>query len=297
MTKKFTFFLMAMSFFIIYTASAMAGLYDGEGYSINFHIGGSPQGNHQLDCTLILPWTSKEGPVEGKLYPVIAWANGWGGNEIAGQNEILGYLPGLVEWAVQGQFIVIAANQWSPRERDVLQGIVWLLEESEYKNFIDETKIGLAGHSQGGGAVLRASDGKPKGEGLGLKVEIATVIAMNPYGPSWNEVNPDGPVLILGGFNDTTTPPGSYLKAWQQIGANGIGGINATEMNGDHNNNAWAIPGEKPEDCNFGNYQELALEWWKIQFYNEPANRLCEILADDETWDVRYSPEFMYECP
>jgi hypothetical protein len=297
MTRKATIFMISILFLIFSATVSLAELQDEDGYSIDYHLGGSPQGNHQLDCTLILPWTSREGegPVEGKLYPVIAWANGWGWNEVAGEDEILGYLPGMIEWAVQGQFIVIAANQWSPRERDVLQGVAWLMEE--YKGLIDEAKIGLAGHSQGGGAVLRASDGEPKGKGLGLEVEIATVIAMNPYGPSWNEVNPDGPVLIVGGFHDTTTPPGSYLKAWQQIEANGIGGINATEMDGDHNNNAWAKLGEEPEECNFGEYQELSLEWWKIHFNNEPIDRFCEILLIDGNWDVRYSPEFESECP
>lgn len=292
MIRRLTILIISIFFLIICTTVAMAELQDKEGYSIDYHIGGSPKGNHQLDCTLILPWTSIDGPEEGKRYPVIAWANGWGWNEVAGEDEILGYLPGMIEWAVQGKFIVIAANQWSPRERDVLQGVAWLMEE--YGDLIDESKIGLAGHSQGGGAVLRASDGKPKGKGLGLEVKIATVIAMNPYGPSWNEVNPDGPVLIVGGLNDTTTPPGSYLKAWQKIEANGNGGINATELDGDHNNNAWAKPGQDPEECNFGEYQELTLEWWNIHLNNELSSRFCEILEQDN-WYAIFSPEL--ECP
>lgn len=84
----------------------------------------------------------------------------------------------------------------------------------------------------------------------------------------------------MGGLKDTTTPPGSYEKAWQQIGENGVGGINATQTKGDHNNNAWAKPGEEPEDCNFGEYQKLTLEWWKIHFNNEPSDRFCEILGE-----------------
>ena len=234
-----------------------------------------------------------------KGYPIIGWANGWGWNEVAGENEIAGYLPGMIEWAVNGQFIVIAANQWSPRERDVLQCVAWLIEQNNvkggtYKGLVNVGKIGLSGHSQGGGAVLRASDGEPKGKGLGLEVHIDTVIAMNPYGPAWNEVNPDGPVLIVGGALDTTTPPDSYAAAWQLIVDNGWGGVNATHELGDHNNNAWAKPGEYPEDCNFGEYQELTLEWWNYHLNGGvDLDPICNILDDVEGgWDVSTSVEF-----
>ena len=237
-----------------------------------------------------------------KGYPIIGWANGWGWNEVAGENEIAGYLPGMIEWAVNGQFIVIAANQWSPRERDVLQCVAWLIEQNNvkggtYKGLVNVGKIGLSGHSQGGGAVLRASDGEPKGKGLGLEVHIDTVIAMNPYGPAWNEVNPDGPVLIVGGALDTTTPPDSYAAAWQLIVDNGRGGVNATHEEGDHNNNAWAKPDEHPEDCNFGEYQELTLEWWNYHLNGGvDLDPICNILDDGEGgWDVSTSDEF-YGC-
>jgi len=143
---------------------------------------------------------------------------------------------------------------------------------------VDKDKVGLSGHSQGGGAVIRSADGNPKGRGLGLDLDISTVIAMNPYGPAWNEVNPEGPVLIVGGFLDTTTPPGSYEKAWQQISTGEFGGINATLLDGDHNNNAWVNGGCDPEDSNFGEYQELTLEWWKIHFNGEPIKTFCDIL-------------------
>ncbi|MFW2368019.1 MAG: hypothetical protein ACN4GW_16500 [Desulforhopalus sp.] len=252
-----------------------------------------------MDCTLILPWGKGEKPEEGS-FPIIGWANGWGWNEVQGEDEIDGYKPGLIDWAVKGQFIVIAANQWSPRERDVLQCVAWLVEESDYSNLISKNDdgfpvIGLSGHSQGWGAVLRAADGKPKGKGLGLDLDITTVIAMNPYGPSWNEVNPDGPVLIVGGAKDTTTPPDSYEKAWRRIITGESGGINAMLEDGDHNNNAW-VHGESgyfdeddspipclPEESNFGNYQELTLEWWLIYLRGKSSDVFCFSLGD-ELW-------------
>jgi hypothetical protein len=262
-----------------------------------------PQGNHQIDCTLIIP---KEPDSQGGFsapedgFPVIGWANGWGWNEVAGENEIDGYRPGLIDWAIDGQFIVIAANQWSPRERDVLQCVSWLVEDSGYKDFIATKKlgevdvpvIGLSGHSQGGGAVLRSADGKPKGKGLGLDLDITTVIPLNPYGPSWNEVNPDGPVLIVGGDLDTTTPPESYEKAWQKIKAGEWGGINATLREGDHNNNAWVHEGCSPEKSNFGDYQDLTLAWWNFYLNGKLDSNVCELLDEDEKWGFDSSTGF-----
>lgn len=133
-------------------------------YSIKI-VGGNPKGNHQLDCTVIRPWKDDKAPTEGP-YPIIGWANGWGGNEVSGEDEIDGYLPGLIDWAVEGRFIVIAARQWSARERDVLQCVAWLVEQNEveggeYEGLVDTGRIGLSGHSQGGGAVLRFAALRP----------------------------------------------------------------------------------------------------------------------------------------
>jgi hypothetical protein len=57
---------------------------------------------------------------------------------------------------------------------------VWILEQndepgSEFHGVIDASKIGLAGHSQGAGAVVKAGDGEPNG------LDITTVVAMNPF--------------------------------------------------------------------------------------------------------------------
>jgi hypothetical protein len=49
--------------------------------------------------------------------------------------------------------------------------------------------------------VVKAGDGEPNG------FDITTVIAMNPYAPGWVDPgNQDGPVMVLTGSEDTTTP-------------------------------------------------------------------------------------------
>ena len=149
---------------------------------------------------------------------------------------------GLVEWALNGDYIVVAANAWSVQESDILRCLQWILdqnevEESDYYGKINTERIGLAGHSQGGGAVIKAG-----GDGEAVGVSITATIPMNPYGPAWvNPGNQDGPMLILGGKEDTTTPPESYEAVWDAVADNGIGGINAVLLAGTHNSEAWGV--------------------------------------------------------
>ncbi|HUS95085.1 MAG TPA: hypothetical protein VMZ24_07925 [Patescibacteria group bacterium] len=72
---------------------------------------------------------------------------------------------------------------------------------SDYYGVVNTSKIGLAGHSQGAGAVVKAGDGEPNG------FDFTTVVAMNPYGPGWVNVDSqDGPIMIITGAEDDVTP-------------------------------------------------------------------------------------------
>ena len=250
-----------------------------------------PKGNHELSCTVIRPWVRLPDPDQGQ-YPVIVWANGWCYNEVYGNSgECLdGYKPGLIEWALNGPYIVVAANQWSVQESDVLacaQGIIDPdgTNGSEYRGVVNKAKIGLAGHSQGGGAVIKAGDGGG----------ITAVVAMNPYGPGW--VNPgsqDGSVLLLGGYLDGTCPPDSYEAVWQAIvdeyeDNDGPGGVNAVLADGTHNDDAWGPEDEDPSDCNFGRYQDVTELWWDFHLNDNPrSGRQLKRLLNRDPW-ARYA--------
>jgi dienelactone hydrolase len=225
-------------------------------------VTGHSEGNHELNFMVIRPWDaeSKKGhkiPKNG--YPVIVWANGWGWNNNAGETTTDGYKPGLIEWALNGEYIVVATNAWSVQESDVLRCLQWIVDQNEDPDSDYKTdKIGLAGHSQGGGAIIKAGDGEPNG------FEITATIAMNPYGPGWvKSGKQDGPMLLIGGTNDTTTPTSSFLKVWDAIQANEIGGILAELIGGTHNDDAWAPEGENPALYDFGCYQDVTELWWK----------------------------------
>jgi dienelactone hydrolase len=257
---------------------------------------GPSQGNHRLDCTVIRPWRNASGPDDIR-YPVIAWANGWDQGNVVGQFTTLGYKPGLIEWALDGPYIVIAANQWSARAPDVLRCLQWLVDQdtepgSEYEGVIDTGRIGLAGHSQGGGAVIKAGDGEPNG------FEITAVVAMTPYGPDW--VDPgsqDGPMMLIGGTDDTTTPVSSFLPVWEAIQANGVGGLLAVLIGGTHNDDAWAPADDfdNPQDYDFGRFQRPTELWWQFHLNGKAsAGRQLERELNADPWitDYAFTEEF-----
>ena len=93
-------------------------------------VNGHSQGNHELDCTVIRPWSKDADPDPRDVpYPVIGWANGWNFGNVVGEHTTEGYKPGLIEWALDGPYIVVAANQWSVQESDVLACLQWVIHE------------------------------------------------------------------------------------------------------------------------------------------------------------------------
>ena len=260
-------------------------------------VNGSSQGNHELDCTVIRPWKNSSGP-GSTPYPVIIWANGWGGNNNAGETTTAGYKPGLIEWALDGPYIVVAANAWAPNEGDMLTCLQWIVDQntfsgSEYEGVVNTSKIGLAGHSQGAGAAIKAGDGEPNG------FDISAVIALNPYGPSWIDAgNQDGPVMAIGGTDDNVVPLSYFENAWTAIQANDQGGLLAVLQGGDHSTDAWGPDGENPEDYNFGRYQDVTELWWKFHLYDSAtAGRALHRKVDKAPWVTEYAFTANFQLP
>jgi dienelactone hydrolase len=258
----------------------------GDGFTCERIVGNS-KGNHEIDCTVILP-----DPLQsGRSYPVIAWANGWGQGNVNGQCVTSGYLPGLKDWAAGGPYIVVAANAWSARGHDVLQCLEHVVESGQYPA-ANANLVGLSGHSQGGGAVVKAGDGGKTG------INITATIPMNPYGPSWVDTgNQDGPMLLLGGDSDTTTPVGSFIGVWDEVQYSQSGSILAVHLGGTHNNDAWGVNGdgstmtcEEAASVPFSpTYSSATALWWDLHLNQNPAARgeLEELLGGAD-WCVSY---------
>jgi hypothetical protein len=254
-------------------------------------ITGHSQGNHELDCTVIQPWGEGADPNPRDVpFPVIGWANGWNFGNVVGEYTTEGYKLGLIEWALDGPYIVVAANQWSVQESDVLACVQWVIDNYPEA---DGSMIGLAGHSQGGGAVIKAGNGEP------YEFDITAVVAMNPYGPAWvNPENQDGPLMLLGGTGDTTTPTSSFMEVFHAIASeDGQGGLLAELDGGTHNSEAWGVDEfgdtlgwEEAQEFNFGKYQRVTELWWDFHLNGHAASgRRLKRILDQDPWDTQYA--------
>ncbi len=259
------------------------------------HVMGDSRGNHELDCVVIRPWREGSGP-DDRLYPAIGWANGWDQGNVLGATTTQGYKPGLIEWALDGPYIVIAANQWSAREPDLVQCLEWLVDQntlpgSEYEGRVDEWRVGIAGHSQGGGAVLKTGDG-------GMSdLHLAAIVAMTPYGPDWPRLDDlIAPTMLLGGGMDTTTPVSSFEEVWDDIQQGDQGGLLAVLPDGTHNSDAWGVDeegntldSEGAAQFDFGRFQRPTELYWDFLLNgNASAGRQLKRLLDMDPWVTEY---------
>lgn len=256
---------------------------------------GHSEGNHRLDCTIIRPWEGDGKPTDlsNGPYPVIGWTNGWGQGNVQGADQVEHYVSGLFFWAEAGDYLVVAANQWSPRAPDISQCLQWLIDASydpasDYFEAVDTAKIGLSGHSQGGGAALKAGDAILN-DGGGF-TQITTVVAMNPYGPSFVKAQTQNDqVLLLGGTEDSVTPTASYSAVLDGLILSEVpGGAQAELIGGTHCNPACRT--------DFGVFGQASLLWWGIFLRDDLSQcpallNMLEFGAED--WNTTYSNNFI----
>ena len=237
------------------------------------------------DCTVVMPWPSSGGPGNYQ-YPIIAWANGW---DNQGGDTTAGYMGGLSAWALDGPYIVIADNSRSPRTRDFLACLNWMINQntvagSVFYGKLNTAKIGLSGHSQGGGVAIMSGNSA---------YNIVGTIAMNPYQANWKGAEKQkGPVLLFGGTNDTVCPVETYTQpAFNQIIKGGKGAVLAVLQGGTHSGEVWQTP-------DFGRYQTPSNLWWKKLLNNDPnAGAQLKSILDADPWTTTYNFTSNFSLP
>ena len=256
---------------------------------------GLSEGNHRIDCTILRPWAGDGAPAQIPVsgFQILGWTNGWGQGNVFGADQVENYIDGLDVWVEDGNYLVIAANQWSARAPDILQCLQWLIdqshdENSDYFGALDTSGIGVSGHSQGGGAALKAGDGLLN-DGTGY-AQISTVAAMNPYGPSYAKAqNQNDQILILSGDSDSVTPTDSMSAVIDGVILSGTpGGLLAELVGGTHCNPACRN--------DFGVFGEAALLWFDI-FLRDETDKCVDLMgllvSGTEEWNLEYSDNFV----
>jgi hypothetical protein len=110
-----------------------------------------------------------------RKHPIISWANGT-------LYKLDQYGNLVSHWASHG-FVVIAGHTNSTAGGGTHKaGIDWLLAEnarpgSPYLGKLDPTRIGAAGHSQGGGATIAAGSNKPGPTGITVTLPLMPLLS------------------------------------------------------------------------------------------------------------------------
>ena len=129
---------------------------------------------------------------------------------------------------------------------------------------------------------------------------------MNPYGPNWVDPgNQDGPMMLLGGTADTTTPVASFIAVWDGIleeesQSDGPGGLLAVIEGGSHNSEAWGVDAEgdtlptlEAALFDFGRFQRVTELWWQI-FLNDQLGKARDLkrALDKDPWITEATADF-----
>jgi hypothetical protein len=110
-----------------------------------------------------------------RKHPIVSWANGT-------LYSVDDYAPLLTHWASHG-FVVIAGHTNTTAGGGTHKaGIDWLVGEnatatSPYFGVLDPTRIGAAGHSQGGGATIAAGSNKPGVTGITTTLPLMPLLS------------------------------------------------------------------------------------------------------------------------
>jgi len=110
-------------------------------------------------------------------------------------------------WLASFGFVVIGIETNSRTDFDTQRGtellaaLNYLTTQSPVRDRVDPTRLGVIGHSMGGGGVVYATEHQPSLKGA---------VALAPYSPSQSMATDTVPTMVMGGQNDTVVTP-SYL--------------------------------------------------------------------------------------
>ena len=110
-------------------------------------------------------------------------------------------------WLASFGFVVIGVETNSTTDYDTQRGtellaaLSYLTTQSPVRDRVDPNRLGVIGHSMGGGGVVYATEHQPSLKGA---------VALAPFSPSQSMATDTVPTMVMGGQNDTVVTP-SYL--------------------------------------------------------------------------------------
>jgi hypothetical protein len=110
-------------------------------------------------------------------------------------------------WLASFGFVVIGIDTNSPNDFDTARGtqllaaLDYLTQKSPVRDRVDPDRLGVIGHSMGGGGAISAAERRPS---------LKAAVPLAPYSPSQNLSTLRVPTMIMGARDDGTVTP-SYL--------------------------------------------------------------------------------------
>jgi hypothetical protein len=110
-------------------------------------------------------------------------------------------------WLASFGFVVIGVETNSRTDNDynrgtqLLAALDYLTQQSPVRDRVDPSRLGVVGHSMGGGGAISAAERRPS---------LKAAVPLAPYSPAQSLATDQVPTMIISGQNDTVVTP-SYL--------------------------------------------------------------------------------------
>ncbi len=210
---------------------------------------------------------------EGRRHPIISWNNGT-------LYPIDDYQDLLDHWASHG-FVVIGAHTNSTAGGAVHKAAIdWLVAENErpgspYAGMLDVTRIGAAGHSQGGGATITIGAGVPGPAGVVATMPLMPIAMFDPSHLAQHQA----PMFIVSATDDqraNAVADQAFTEVTTELVHGQFVGVHQDAMN----------PGIHGATVAWFRYRLMGDEAARAQFYPPGTCGLCR---DDAWMRVRHN--------
>ena len=171
-------------------------------------------------------------------------------------------------WLASFGFVVIGIDTNSPNDFDTARGtqllaaLDWLTQKSPVRDRVDPGRLGVLGHSMGGGGAISAAVRRPS---------LKAALPLAPFSPSQNLSGLRVPTMIMGARDDGTVTP-SYLDGLYGGMPAGTQSAFIELTSGGHGFPTWGN----------SNVTRRTIPWLKIFLDNDTryTQFLCPSLAD-----------------
>lgn len=183
-------------------------------------------------------------------------------------------------WIASFGFVVIGIDTNSPtdwddaRGRQLLAALDYLTRESPVRDRVDAGRLGVMGHSMGGGGAIHAATQRP---------DLQAAVPFAPASFSQDASNLRVPTMIMGAQDDTVITPGALDQLYATL-PSGTPGAYVQLSSGGHGFPVWGNV----------NVTRLTIPWLKVFIDNDTryTQFFCPQLAD--TGGVA---RYQHKCP